>query len=509
MELTLQVFKRIGNVIFVFFLLFFAIRILQYHFHLISFPYPVSLREGSMMTNTDALVKGLNPYDMALQPRYTNQYGIIYPLLAWPWAKLFGTTIIVHRMLTAFFLFASCVLIFLVLNRMKTPLLLNIWTILMLYASWLYPGTSTPTIDPGSTAMFFFLATIFIPWLCRYSYPSLIVSVLFGILAYYTKPYTMLGIAVMASYIFLFVSRKKGFIYGALYLILAVISILFVNRTCQSYFDNCFFALSNMSHAWSTMERLQWQTGLYTGLHKWTLILIGAYILGYSWIRIRTLKTAGIRTKFHVPLVLYAGLCAAFVLYISLGRHNGATLWYFFQLLSPFFLIAAVWLFSRTTLWPILCVPFLVLNLYALTADLDHKWFNKDSFGWPDVSVLVSSHQHILNSSLIAPLLVEQNKDVYDNGQAEYFLPGGDRHSWMVHLSKEDPRVIVQHMLFFQNIRNMVENKQFDLIMLQPSLLPMGVADDVKKFYKYEGQLIVYAIQDRKPYAISVWLPLK
>jgi hypothetical protein len=37
----------------------------------------------------------------------------------------------------------------------------------------------------------------------------------------------------------------------------------------------------------------------------------------------------------------------------------------------------------------------------------------------------------------------------------------------------------------------------------------MGVADDVKKYYKYEGQLIVYAAQDRRPYAIAVWVPLR
>ena len=57
-----------------------------------------------MMTSTDALVKGLNPYDMSLQPQLMNQYGIIYPLLVWPWAKIFGTTMLIHRMVTAFFI---------------------------------------------------------------------------------------------------------------------------------------------------------------------------------------------------------------------------------------------------------------------------------------------------------------------------------------------------------------------------------------------------------------------
>ena len=72
------------QVIFTVFLLFFAFRMASYHLALVTFPYPCALREGAMMTNTGALVKGLNPYDMSLQPQLMNPYGIVYPLLAWP-----------------------------------------------------------------------------------------------------------------------------------------------------------------------------------------------------------------------------------------------------------------------------------------------------------------------------------------------------------------------------------------------------------------------------------------
>ena len=212
-----------------------------------------------MMVDTNALVKGLNPYSMALQPQYTNEYGIIYPLLVWPWAKLFGTTILVHRIVTAFFLLACCVLIFLVLKKLKIPALLNSWAVLMFYASLLYPGTSTPCIDPGSTGLFLFLLTIFVPWFCQYSYKSLIISVLCGILAFYTKQYTMLGIFIMASYVFLFISKGKGLFYGFLWLVLAVISVITINQIFPAYFDNCFFTEFNMAHSWSSMDRLNLQ----------------------------------------------------------------------------------------------------------------------------------------------------------------------------------------------------------------------------------------------------------
>ena len=300
-----------------------------------------------------------------------------------------------------------------------------------------------------------------------------------------------------------------------------------VNHALPAYFDNCFFAAVNMGPAWSTMERLNWQFHMYTGIHKWTLILTGLFILWYgikylimfsmsfrrkpeSLIILNKIPTFVGMTmpqnnykyfkrplvKPHIPLVIYAGACSAFVLYMSLGRHNGATLWYFFQLFSPFFLVASVWLFSRSTFWPIICVPFLILNLNVISADQNYKIFNKKMPGWREVSSAISQHQHILNSPLIAPLLIEQNKDVYDDGQAEYFLPGGERNYWLKGRFKEDDRVFIQQMLFFQDIRNKVENKEFDMILLQPSLLPLGVADDIKKYYKFEGQVMLYAVQD-------------
>ena len=526
MEQFLRLTLRIAKVIFALSLLYFALRLASYHYHLVIFPYSNTLREGAMMTSTDALVKGLNPYDMSLQPRLMNQYGIIYPLLTWPLAKLFGTTILVHRTVIAFCILTSCSLIFFVFQRMSVPILLNIWAVLMFYSSLLYQGTSTPTIDPGAVGTLFFLLTIFIPWFCKYSNKSLILSVIFGILAFYSKMYTFLGAFVMASYLFLFVSKKKAVLYGFLLLIFLIISIELVNHIFPAYFDNCFFAAINMGPSWSSMIRLHEQINLYTSLHKWVFILMGIFFIGYGikalrdsrnkikknilkiFFSFQLFKFKEPLIKLNFPLIVYAGLCSSFVLYMSLGRHSGAMLWYFFQLLSPFILIGAAWIFSRWAYWPLLCVPFLIYNLYIMTSDQNYKCFNENLQGWSEVSKIIRTHHCILNSPLIAPLLIEQHKEVFDNGQAEYFLPGGERHYWMKNLFKADDRVSVQMTLFFYNIRSMVQKKEFDLIILQPSLLPMGVADDIKKYYKFEGQFLLYAPADRRSYALTIWIPL-
>lgn len=502
----LRSIQRMAPVVFALFLIYFTLRIFFYHFTLVTFPYPVALREGAMMTSTQALVKGLNPYAMSLQPQFMNQYGIIYPLLVFPLAKCFGVSMLIHRMVTAFFILASCFIIYAVLKRMRTPLLLNAWAVVMFYASLTYPGTSTPTVDPGATGTCFFLSTIFIPWFCNYSYKSLVVSILCGLLAFYSKPYFVLGTLIMTSYVFLFVSKKKGLIYSLVLLALSAISVALVNGILPAYFDNCFFTSANMAPAWSNLDRLHEQIRLYTNLHGATIILIGAYLLGYGIKFLKHRAWPGIR--LNCPLALYAALCSSLVLYMSLGRHSGALLWYFFQLLSPFFLICAAWLFGRYIYWPMACLPFLVYSLFSMTMPHDYKQFDRHSPNWPEVALVLSQYHYVLNSPIIAPLLIEQNKDIVDDGQAEYFYSGGERKYWMKGLFKEDGRIFVQHMLFFDNIRNMVEQKRYDLIMLQPSLLPLGVDDFIKRYYKLEGEFTLYAPQDRRSYGLTVWKPL-
>jgi hypothetical protein len=515
--------------IIIFFLLlgYFAVRLFLYHFYLVTYPYPQGLREGAMMVSTQALLKGLNPYAISLQPQLMNQYGIVFPLAVWPWAKVFGPTMLVHRAVLAFFILACCALVFLVLQKMKIPYVLNFWAVLMLYGSLLYPGTSTP-VDPGAMGTFFFLLTVFIPWLGKYSYPSLVLSILCALLAFYTKAYVFLGAMIMVSYIFLFVSKFKGVFYGLVLGSLSLISVIAVNHLFPAYFDNCFFASLNMSHAWASTERLHEQIVKYAKLHQWTLVLLCAFMAVHVlkailskdsvsnikssmdgiFANLNLVKFKGPLIKVHFPLPLYAAACSSFVLYVSLGRHSGAMLWYFFQLLSPFLLICAVWVFSRQAYWSFVCLPFLILNLLTMTSDQNYRVFDKKMAGWSDIAAVISQHENILNTPLIAPLLVEQNKEVVDDGQAEYFGAGAGRPAWMNRLAQRDPRVDFQLFVFFYNIREKVEEKKYDLIILQPGLLPLGVGDDIKKYYKYEGGTMLYAPQDRRSYGVTLWKPL-
>ncbi len=516
-------FSKVLRGIFAAFLIYFAIRLLIYHYEVVSFPYSNTLREGALVATTSLLAHGINPYSMEVQPQYTNIYGIVYPAIVWPFASLWGQTLPVHRAVTGLFIFACCFVMFGVLAQKKVPFLVNASVVLMLYASLLYPGTSTPCVDPAATALLFMLLTIFIPYFLRYSYQSLVLSALFGILAFYTKLYLVLGLPIMASYLFLFVSKKKGLLYAGGAFLLFALSAVVMNAIFPCYFNNCFFVHSNYAAEWATMERLESQLKSYSLLHMGSIILvIGSLIYGLRSLiksgqgqslkrdvldfpkRMQWFSFEEPLVKASFPVDIYAGICALMVLLLCLGKHGGATLWYFFQLLSPFLLMAVAQVASSISLWPIVAMPLLVFNLYSLTAQ--HQ-FHKDMEGWSHVRPLINSTNRVLCSPLIAPLLIEQNREIFDDGQTEYFLYGAFRRGIWKNFLKEDPRVYMAMTIYLSKLEQMIQHKEFGLLVI--SGCPPSVQDNIKKFYKRVGEFLVYVPQDGRPYALSIWVPAK
>jgi len=93
------------------------------------------------------------------------------------------------------------------------------------------------------------LLTILMPFFLDYSYLSIFLSVLCGLLAFYTKPYFILGIPVIASYLYLFISKKKFWWFSCYFLISLILSIMVMDRCFPSYFNDCFFLhYNNVGH---------------------------------------------------------------------------------------------------------------------------------------------------------------------------------------------------------------------------------------------------------------------
>ncbi len=484
------------KVIFGFFLLYFGALLLHYHYYLMTFPYPIIYREGASMAITTLMLHGIKPFSYILEPQYINIYGIVYPLFALPLVKLYGNNLVVYRALTAFFIYACCFVVSLVLYKKKTPLLLNCWATLALYASLLYPLTTTPCVDPASTGLFFMLLTIFIPFLFEYTFFSLFVSVCCGVVAFYTKPYFILGLLVMASYLFFFISKKKSLVFGCWCLILSAFSAALMDHYFPNYLNDCFFIHFNSLTENIMNVVLERQVHEFLNLNSGMFLFITILSIYVVWKKDLKDLLAGL------TLVMYAGIFFTAVLVLLMGRKFGANLWYFFQLLSPFLVIFIARIMGQFSWWPVVFSGLLIYNLFSLTSDDDYKYFSKSARGvpgWQEIEKLVRSNNCIFNTPLTAPLLIKNDKEIFDDGHMPFF--------WLptIHKRKFDCSEMIYNYLI--KVQKMTEKKEFDFILLEAGYYSWLLPDSFRVNYKNIGSVFVYAPQDRRPYSITIWRP--
>ncbi len=511
------------KIVFSFFLLFFLIKLILYHYHLIIDPFQAEYREGASITMTSALIKGLNPYALENQPQYTNDYGILYSLFVYPFAKCFGVTLLVHRWVNAFLIGLSCLFLIFVMQRLEIPLLLSLSGALLFYASLLFPRTTTACATPSPLGVLLFLLSVFLPWLDRYSWRSIFWSVFLGLLAYFTKPYFILCIPLIGSYIFFFVSKKKGLWIAGLSLLFFVLSLFAAGKIFECYFNNCYFIHTNATPL--SPEHLNRQIDWYLKLHKPLLMLL---VAGLAAIFFRNLKNGAqtIRplgkalkeflSKIHInqfdrplidlpcPLTFYCAVIVWIVLILSLGKHIGALLWYFFHLLSPFLIVYALWILSRFSFWPIGVLPFLVWNLSVITVDHDYQRLTADTAVWSELKKQISNYNNILNSPIVAAFLVEQNKPIFDNGLSEYFKIGGYRYSFNKRFFKPDGRIIHRYYQYLNEIKQMVRTKQFDLILLTEGYAPFAPVE-LPNYYQYLGTVKLSLPHCFLDFNVTIW----
>ncbi|MCK5580077.1 MAG: hypothetical protein KAJ18_02255 [Candidatus Omnitrophica bacterium] len=525
------IFKRINLVFQVLFGLVLAyvfVRLAYYHYQLVTFPYPLEYREGSMIMAVEAMLKGLNPFAIENQPRYTNVYGIVYSLVVYPFAKIWGPTTYVHRAVTAFFAFLCCGVLARVMHRKKVPLLLNLSGVLIFYAFLLFPRTTTPCAGPNTLGLFLFLVALFLPWKHQYSWKSLWASILISLVAFYTKPYFVFALPYLTFFLFFFVSKKKGIIYGFVSLFLLTGSIVVMNHYFDAYFNNIIFVHTNATNDFLVfcheqfVRFFKYHSGLF-------LILFG--ILGVSAFqgirkvcregnvfsdvkqKIRhAVNFSGFRKPFlNSPgdLALFCMLFSTAVLYFRLGRNNGAWMWYFFHLLTPFVILVVCGLMKKYERWQLLFLPFLIFNLLFVSYEHDlGAYLRENDFdlkGWESVTEQIKTYKNVLNSPFIAPLLVHEGMPVYDSGLTEYFKMGAYRHS-MSWLFPKDGRVTYRHYKYRDEIKEMIKAKKFDLAFVTyrgsnfiPQMLP--------KYYRQIGGIKLPAPHLKHYYKMSIWLP--
>lgn len=497
-------------------LLFLAVKLVVYHVTLVAYPFPNEYREGAMMTTTQGLVAGVNPFALENQPQYMNDYGILYSLVTYPFAKIFGVTMLVHRIVTAFFILACCVLIGWVMRRLGTDWLLNALACVFLYAFLLYPTTTTPLVNPSALGLFIFLLALFVPWACRFSYASLLLSAVLGLLGYYTKPYFALSVPMIAGYLFLFGSKRKSFAFAGMFTVLTALSVAVVHRLAECYFANCFFLHLNPGHlSWGQSVR-QFKEFVYLNRFVLGALFVVLAVDLYeararwgAWFRRPGITANGAVRQDDKPFsyMFYCGLCCLVVLFFWLGKHEEAYLWYYFHLMSPFLLIGTAVAVSRKLPWALLFVPFLLWNIWSVTRLHDSVKFDFNDQNWKKIEVLISTHKDIINSPIVAPLLIQHGRPVYDNGLSEYVRKGSYRDTELSRwISKGDARMILRYYGFMNQMRERIANKEFHLGLLTYNYAPM-VPGELAQSYRTVGAISLKTPAILGEWMVTVWVP--
>lgn len=478
---------------------------INYHYHIISCPYPLEYREGAQILPTALLLEGKNPFDYANNPQFTNVYGIFNNLLLYPAAKIWGPTLLLHRIAAGFFLIASCLIIINVLRKDGLPWLFSCAAGVLLYPFLLFPDSSTPLAGPHTLGLLLFLTTFFLPYFFNYSPVSLGISLLTGTLAFYTKQYFLLGVPLTASYIFLFKSKKIGVFYGGAFAVFFMLTVLAVNRMMNCYFNNVFYAAHNMVQIPPppSVEHAIEQLLFFYKLQKPLFLLMALCLLAQAVVFVKNFKKvswskaiANINflnwqaplLKWNFNINLYGLIISTMVIYFELGRNYGQFMPYLYQLMSPFFVL---YLFNGLykQRWTVFVgLGLIVFNLWTLSSHFPKNFHEYDE-NWKSVDKLIDASGNIFASPMLVPLLVEHRRQVYDSGQSEYFQYGENRNLLGFKFPSQ-PLVSQRVDDYSRRIWDMLSQKKFGFIIIFANYHPF-LASYYPLFYRPVGSVLL------------------
>jgi len=500
-----------------------------YHTHVITFPYPSEYREGAMIQTTNILLTGGNPYAIANQPQDTNAYGILYSIVCYPFAKLFGSSLQLHRAVSGIFILLSCLIVFLFARTNKHSFLPSLTVTLILYASLLYGVT--PLVRPDSLGLFLFLSSLYFPLKYNYSLRSLLVGAAIGVFAFFTKTFFLLTYPFLGSYLFLFVSKKNGMIYSVLSCIILIISALVMNFFYETYIANVFFI--HVNSAYYDIKHLIYQLffALKSYLFIFMMFVFAATSVLLKWwkeihkhvtdfnLLVSLLNSMDVRSldsplfRSDIKCTSYYLLCAVTVFCLSLGGHGGAWMSYFFQLISPFFLLVLLDITAYSSIPKsflyLMLAGIINLGVFYITV-LPHYTSRQVQPQWQQIYELVSKNSNIFNSPAITPILQEQNKRVYDSGLSEYFrrsvLP--KKFSLMSPYWTLDNKIAKALERYQRDFVEAVKSKKYDVIVITNNYnsAPFAAESLLSQYYDRKTTLSAPMPHTGQKWILDVWI---
>jgi 4-amino-4-deoxy-L-arabinose transferase-like glycosyltransferase len=428
--------------------------LLHHHYQIISATFPLDYYEGTTVMITGLMAAGNNPYTFEFQPQAMYVYPPLYNMLVAPMTWWLDNSLQLHRLVSAVFILASCLICASAVHRCGQSLRHSMAAAVLLYAALLFYGT--PVASTNALGVCLYLLILYLPWRYDFSTVSLAWACVLAVLVFYTKQYFIVAMALLCLYMFLYVSRKRALTLGICYACLLLASLWWVDYTSPYYLDNTFFspmiAADRLQN--STIAIMQFKEFLRL---YWPLLLI-------SGLCARTLVGKPTFHHAYTRFFWFCLLCAGVVMAFSLARNPGNYMTYLFQLLTPSLLIGTFGLLSRQQFDIKALAPLVLICFYQAYALLP-KDFSTTEENWQRVDQLISENEQMLTSQMLVATLLKHGKAVEQDGHTFYFPLAADKAAIFI---KHDPeqRVDTIWRNYISSIYRKIEAQQYDLIMV-------------------------------------------
>ncbi len=481
-------------------------------------PYQIEYREGAAQVMTQVLLKGGNPFSTDNQPLAFNNYGIAYNLVVLPLAALFGNTLPVYRIVTFLFLIFSCILIFQTIFKFNRNVIFSgAGAIFVLMGAASRGGNGA---FPSAMGEFLFLGAILIPALRSFDLFTLVLSAVLCVIAYYTKPYFVLSFGIVASYLFVFVSKKKGLLYSFLFVFLCVFSYLLVRYFYKYYFIDTL--VSNL-HQTSDASWGHVSDQLLESVREFypSIILAAALLLpSLAKLHLRNILTKELFSRLDFlrmdrPLVAQPLNYFAYVFVFSfltfiliLGQNAGSYMNYLYHIVLPPFYLVLLQSIKPASRLGLISFFLLLLNIVSF------GWFrfNPDflqqahSNDWATLYQYVDGSKQVLNTPVITSELVRVDIVPVDSGQTEYYYelkPYADNK-----LLGPNYDVVKQNGTTYKNlVRRSMVNAEYSYIIIKAGD-HIFMTGDRAKYYSLIQTLTIPMPQVDQQWNVEIWKPI-
>lgn len=484
----------------------------------ITMHYQIELREGTALVLTRILLNGENPFSFENQPLAMTNYGLGYNLAVLPFAALFGNSLFIHRAITFVFILLSALVCFVTVYKKQRDSSLAL--ICGAFAITGLIGQGGIGAFPSATGLFLFLIVVLVPYNRSFDRTSLLASVLVSLFAFYTKPYFILGFGIVATYLFLFVSKKKGVSYCVQFSSLFFISFLVMRIIFPLYFINTI--LGNISNTYRSSEHLKLQLLQLFYYFYPTLILV-LIMLVRGLLGKREGLSFGSKAENLVELLswdqpfirhpinylFYSVACSFLAFILILGPHTGNYMNYAYQLLVPLFFC---WFFQNIDLnnkFRAVSILLVLFNLFMWELKIlnPDMLMQKNSKEWAKLYNYVKLSKNVLNSPIITSEVVEIGLIPIDAGQSLVFynvepypdfdLFGPPYSAWQVDG--------YQYTIF---IDQSIAKQNFDLVVTTVEKATFYHVKRLPKYYSQIEEIKIDMPQTGQRWTILLWRPL-